>query len=680
MTQLPQTAFQSMDVKVDVEVEIEKKVNPPKSRPKMNLEIYYSEEKYEKIKRLGYGTYGTVHEVVFHGESKTVALKKFSLETNELTSTTLREISTLKSCSHPNILTVLDTFYKIKNDVISFYMCTPVYSSTLRKYYLNNSNLNFQSLYSIIFQLSNGLDYLHMNGFLHRDLKPENIFINERELQVVIGDFGLSRRYYNNCQPLKMTAEVCTLYYKSPELLLGIKNYTSASDIWSLGMIFSELLLKKRLCAGDSDTDQLHCIFKLLGTPTKDDLTDILESHNIDNIPSFPIWLPTFDSTFSDIDMTIFGSTVDLIRDILIIDPRDRPKRLIDHPYFNTNGDIDCRKSNNTENDDYEDELYCFDAFSQPIESLQQYKSALKNEEQIETNYLVNHPDLKHKMIQLLIDWLTDVHVKFKLVNNSYHRCIQLIYKFLSVSHNIKRTKLQLVGVTCLHISSKLEEIYGCEIKDMVYITDNAFTQFDIEEMERIITTTLDFDIVKPMPIEFLRLYSHFSDFDSELHTVSKFLLELALTSIELKSMLPSHLALYVTTKTLELQHLIQKDPVVCESSVQNEEIVENPVNQHVDYTNCLKIVTKQTPENVIHSDEYIQFDKFITNCDNNIYKCREKDSSLDANVENTENTISDDNVKWRWALYQKYKIRFFGVAKKLYLPNATPLFPLTYQ
>ena len=709
------------------------------------------ENNYKKIKRLGRGAYGVVHEVLFPEQSKPVALKKFMIETNELTCTTLREISVLKYCSHPNILHVLHTFYTIKNDVVNFYMCTPVYSWTLRKYYLD-CEYDSDQIKSIVVQLANGTDYLHTHGFIHRDLKPENIFVNTNNttnnaISVVIGDFGLVRRYYNNVQPLKMTSQVCTLYYKSPELLLGICDYTTSSDMWSLGMIFSELLLKKRLCPGDSETDQLHHIFKLFGTPNHNDLKNILGESR--TIPSFPIWPNTFTEKFSNVDIANIEPTLKLIEDILIIDPSKRLKRLIDHPYFSCNnnktnvveGSInvvsedcnivsedcnvvsedcnvvseDCNvvsEESNVESGESSedanmnkycsDELNCVDEFPRPVEALLQLKVMYEKEEQIPTNFLHNHPDLSHKMVQLLIDWLTDVSVKFKLVNNTYHRCIQLIYKFLSVSNNIPRKKLQLVGITCMHISSKLEEIYGCEIKDMVYIGDKAYTQFDVEEMERIIIATLNFDFVKPMSIEFLRLYSHFSDFEAELHTASKFLLELALTSYELKSIIPSKLALYVTTKILYLENLLQEEhDYDSEGSPHKSPKLE--IDQNMDdikkYTDRLEIITKETLQSVINSEGYKLFDKFISNAENNIFKAVDKNQPstnvIVSSVESTDHvvapTIVTDNMpvnvdipkivstkEWRWALYEKYKIRNFGVASKLYSPDATPLFPLT--
>merc|ERR1711977_504984 len=82
-----------------------------------------------------------------------------------------------------------------------------------------------------------------------------------------VGDFGLAREYGS---PLKSyTAIVVTLWYRAPELLLGIKEYSTFIDVWSIGCIFGEFLLMNPLFPGKSDMDELNRIFKLLGTPSE---------------------------------------------------------------------------------------------------------------------------------------------------------------------------------------------------------------------------------------------------------------------------------------------------------------------------------------------------------------------------------------------------------------------------
>lgn len=120
---------------------------------------------------------------------------------------------------------------------------------------------------TLMYQLLSGVNHLHDNWIIHRDLKTSNLLLSNKGI-LKIGDFGLAREYGS---PLKgYTPVVVTLWYRSPELLLGIKEYSTPIDIWSVGAIFGELLLMKPLFPGKSELDQLNCIFKDLGTPNKD--------------------------------------------------------------------------------------------------------------------------------------------------------------------------------------------------------------------------------------------------------------------------------------------------------------------------------------------------------------------------------------------------------------------------
>ena len=87
-------------------------------------------------------------------------------------------------------------------------------------------------------------------------------------------------------------------------------------------------------------------------------------------------------------------------------------------------------------------------------------------------------------MRAILIDWLLEVHLKFKLLPETLFLTVNVIDRYLSVTKNIKRAKLQLVGVTALLICTKYEEIYPPTVKDLVYITDNAYQKEELIRME----------------------------------------------------------------------------------------------------------------------------------------------------------------------------------------------------
>merc|ERR1712002_943540 len=118
----------------------------------------------------------------------------------------------------------------------------------------------------LMIQLMRAIAHLHDNWILHRDLKSSNLLLSHGGI-LKVGDFGLAREYGS---PLKAyTAIVVTLWYRAPELLLGIKEYSTHVDVWSIGCIFGELLLMEPLFPGKSEVDELNKIFKLLGTPSE---------------------------------------------------------------------------------------------------------------------------------------------------------------------------------------------------------------------------------------------------------------------------------------------------------------------------------------------------------------------------------------------------------------------------
>ena len=108
---------------------------------------------------------------------------------------------------------------------------------------------------TLLLQLTSAVQYLHDNWILHRDLKTSNLLMNNRG-QIKIADFGMAR-YTSDPPPPKLTQLVVTLWYRSPELLLGAEKYDREVDLWSVGCIFGELLAKEPLLQGKNEVDQL---------------------------------------------------------------------------------------------------------------------------------------------------------------------------------------------------------------------------------------------------------------------------------------------------------------------------------------------------------------------------------------------------------------------------------------
>jgi cyclin-dependent kinase 8/11 len=135
---------------------------------------------------------------------------------------------------------------------------------------------------SLLYQLFNGVNYLHSQHILHRDLKPANILVTSSGV-VKIADLGLSRIAHSPLQPLYVGDKVVvTIWYRAPELLLGAKHYINAIDNWAIGCIFAELLSLRPIFRGEDakmdnkkvvpfQRDQMTKVLEILGTPDGED-------------------------------------------------------------------------------------------------------------------------------------------------------------------------------------------------------------------------------------------------------------------------------------------------------------------------------------------------------------------------------------------------------------------------
>merc|ERR1712142_517683 len=154
----------------------------------------------------------------------------------------------------------------------------------------------------------------------------------------------------------------------------------------------------------------------------------------------------------------------------------------------------------------------------------------------IKPDFLAGCPT-SDKMRAVLVDWLVEVQIQFKLLQETLFLTVDTIDRFLAVEgKNIHRSKLQLVGVAAMFLVSKIEEVYAPAISDFVYITDNAYTEAEIRQMELKIIRALDFDLCQPIALNFLRRYSKAGDVDVLQHSLAKYTLEVCLLDYNLVS------------------------------------------------------------------------------------------------------------------------------------------------
>jgi hypothetical protein len=134
-------------------------------------------------------------------------------------------------------------------------------------------------------------------------------------------------------------------------------------------------------------------------------------------------------------------------------------------------------------------------------------------------------------MRAILVDWLVDVHLKFKMVPETLFVCVSLIDRYLE-KVPVTRQYLQLVGVTAMFIASKYEEIYPPQIKDFIEVTDNSYTRAEVLQMEGSILEILEFNLTSPSPYRFMERYARVLDLDAKTTMLARFILELSLVDL----------------------------------------------------------------------------------------------------------------------------------------------------
>ncbi|KAI8986694.1 cyclin-like protein [Trametes punicea] len=157
-------------------------------------------------------------------------------------------------------------------------------------------------------------------------------------------------------------------------------------------------------------------------------------------------------------------------------------------------------------------------------------------------NYMVNQKDLAWKMRGILTDWLIQVHSRFRLLPETLFLCVNIIDRFLS-ARVVSLAKLQLVGITCMFIAAKVEEIVAPSASNFLYCADSSYTESEILQAERYVLKTIDWNLSYPNPIHFLRRISKADDYNVQVRTIGKYLLEIQCLEWRLIAAPPSLLA-----------------------------------------------------------------------------------------------------------------------------------------
>lgn len=267
----------------------------------------------------------------------------------------IREMSLCRELAHKNITKLMEIILENK----SIYMVFEFFEHDLLQIIHFHSHpevrlIPEQTIKSLIWQVLNGVTFLHKNWIFHRDLKPANIMVSSDGV-VKIGDLGLARKFNNPLQSLYTGDKVVvTIWYRAPELLLGTRHYTPAIDLWAVGCILAELLSLRPIFKGEEakidlsnkklipfQKNQLQKIFEILGTPSSEVWPTLLKYPDYYAFQqqflqsSSTVYLPNLTNWYK----MVGGKNkqcLTLLRDLLEYDPciRITADNALVHPYF----------------------------------------------------------------------------------------------------------------------------------------------------------------------------------------------------------------------------------------------------------------------------------------------------------------------------------------------------------
>jgi len=291
-------------------------------------------DRYKQLYHLGSGAYGSVYLAVDKYTNERFAIKKMKISSEQaregIPSTAIREISLLKELSgHENIVRLFAVHYSAGEINLIFEHV----HQDLQAYMRDHPVLEAKKIKDLLRQILSGLSFCHAHRILHRDLKPSNILI-DKSGTLKLTDFGLSRQFVlPSTRPLTM--EVVTRWYKAPELLLGLENYSTPVDIWSVACIFAEMITSNPLFPGECNIDQLQRIFRTLGTPNETTWSGVsLLPEYESQVKSSNTYNP---KSFLKEELKMEGHGLDLLEKMLPYNPALRISAMsaLRHPYFN---------------------------------------------------------------------------------------------------------------------------------------------------------------------------------------------------------------------------------------------------------------------------------------------------------------------------------------------------------
>lgn len=285
-------------------------------------------EKYEKGPTLGEGTFGSVFKAIHKETKDVVAIKKIHVTNTKegVNVTALREIKLLKELNSPHIIRLIDVFPHKKNISLVFEYMESDLEAVIKDRTIVLGAADIKSYLQMTLQ---AINFCHKHWVVHRDIKPNNLLIAPTG-ELKLADFGLARLI--GSPDRRYTNQVFARWYRAPELFFGASLYGFNVDIWAVGCVFAELLLRQPWFPGGSDIDQLGRIFAALGTPTESNWP------GVSNLPQYLEFTPSEGQGIRAIFPKASEDALDLLGQMMRLNPSDRitAEDALHHRYFTT--------------------------------------------------------------------------------------------------------------------------------------------------------------------------------------------------------------------------------------------------------------------------------------------------------------------------------------------------------
>ncbi|KAL9632323.1 MAG: hypothetical protein Q9164_005388 [Protoblastenia rupestris] len=335
-------------------------------------------DRYRVVGFISSGTYGRVYKAVGNNAQEgEFAIKKFkpdkegeTIQYTGISQSAVREMALCSELDHPNMIHLVEIILEDKCIFMVFEYCEHDLLQIIQHHSQPSRHpIPSAAIKSMLFQLLNGLYYLHCNWVLHRDLKPANIMVTSKG-EVRIGDLGLARLFYKPLHSLFSGDKVVvTIWYRAPELLLGSRHYTPAVDLWAVGCIFAELLSLRPIFKGEEakmdskktvpfQRNQMQKIVEILGMPTKEKWPGLLHQPEYTQLQTLSTSVRDgSNARFSGLETWYWNTLkstgypdsppsatpgpegLDLLSKLLEYDPTKRltAEQALQHPYFTAN-------------------------------------------------------------------------------------------------------------------------------------------------------------------------------------------------------------------------------------------------------------------------------------------------------------------------------------------------------